>query len=69
MTGVVTLAVIVARTKKKLEEAGATSDTTAKTPQELGLDEGWLKASGHAGVTRTEGGKYFLKTKSAKSGS
>ena len=60
MSGLATIIAIVARTKRKLEEAGATSEQTAKTPGELGLDEGWLKMSAHAGVAATPDGRYYL---------
>ena len=53
---------IIALTKKKLKEVGATSEETAKTPKELGLDERWLKTSKTAGVASSDG-KYYLKSK------
>ena len=43
MSGIATIVAIVARTKRKLKEAGATSEETAKTPKELDLNEKWLK--------------------------
>ena len=55
---------VLERTKKALEEAGATSDETAKTPQELKLDEKWLKMSATtiipSGVVATKDGRYYL---------
>jgi hypothetical protein len=61
MSGDATIVVIVARTKQKLREAGAISEKTAKTPQELDLKERWLKASAKAGVSATKDGKYYLR--------
>ena len=58
MSGSATIVVIVARTKRKLKEAGATSEDTAKTPKELDLNERWLKMSAHAGVVSTQDGRY-----------
>jgi hypothetical protein len=58
MAAVIT--VIVVRTKRKLKEAGAISEETAKTPKELDLKERWLKASTHAGVVATKDGRYYL---------
>ena len=58
-----TIAVIVTRTKKKLKDAGAISEETAKTPQELGLDKTWLRTSSRAGVKATKDGKYYLRFK------
>ncbi len=58
-----TIVAIVVRTKRKLKEAGATSEETAKTPKELGLNERWLKTSSHAGVVATEDGRYYLVSK------
>ena len=66
MSGSATITVIVARTKRKLKEAGATSEETAKTPKELNLNEKWLKMSAHAGVVATKDGKYYLTSKSKK---
>jgi hypothetical protein len=55
---------ILERTKKALKEAGATSKETAKTPQELKLDEKWLKMSAKtiipSGVVATKDGRYYL---------
>jgi hypothetical protein len=52
------------RTKKTLKEAGATSEETAKTPDELNLDERWLKMSTNtiipSGVVATKDGRYYL---------
>ena len=39
---------------------GATSEETAKTPKELGLEEEWLKVSTHAGVITTGTGRYYI---------
>ena len=66
MSGSATITVIVARSKRKLKEVGATSEETAKTPKELDLDEKWLKMSAHAGVVATKDGKYYLASKSKK---
>lgn len=66
MSGVDTIVIVVARTKKKLKEAGAVSETTAKTPKELGLSERWLKTSSRAGVSVTKDGRYYLRSKSEK---
>ena len=52
------------RTKKALKEAGASSEETAKTPNELNLDEKWLKMSATtiipSGVVATKDGRYYL---------
>jgi len=64
MSGSATITVIVARAKRKLKEVGATSEETAKTPEELDLDEKWLKMSSHAGVVATKDGRYYLTSKS-----
>jgi hypothetical protein len=52
------------RTKKTLKAAGATSEETAQTPQELNLDEKWLKMSANtiipSGVVASKDGKYYL---------
>jgi hypothetical protein len=66
MSGSATITVIVARTKRKLKEAGATSEETAKTPKELDLDEKWLKMSAHAGVVATQDGRYYITSKKEK---
>jgi len=66
MSGSATIVVIIARTKKKLKEAGATSAKTAKTPKALGLRERWLKMSAHAGVIETKDGRYYLTSKAKK---
>ena len=66
MSGSATIAVIVARTKRKLKEAGATSEETAKTPKELELNEKWLKMSAHAGVVATQDGRYYIISKKEK---
>jgi hypothetical protein len=61
---------IVERTKKALEEAGATSKETAKTPKELKLDEKWLKMSANTiiptGVVATKDKRYYLISKNKK---
>ena len=62
MSGVVTIAEIIVLTKKKLKKAGATSEETAKTPKELGLNKTWLNTSKSAGVMATKEGKYYLKS-------
>jgi hypothetical protein len=66
MSGSATIVVIVARTKRKLKEAGATSEETAKAPKELDLNERWLKMSAHAGVVATQDGRYYLISKNEK---
>jgi hypothetical protein len=52
------------RTKQTLKEAGATSEKTAQTPEELNLDERWLKMSANtlipSGVVMTNDGSYYL---------
>ena len=66
MSGSATIVAIIARTKRKLKEAGATSEQTAKTPKELDLNEKWLKMSAHAGVVATQDGRYYIISKSEK---
>jgi hypothetical protein len=66
MSGSATIVVIVTRTKRKLKEAGATSEETAKTPKELDLNEKWLKMSAHAGVVATQDGRYYIISKKRK---
>jgi hypothetical protein len=66
MSGSATIVAIVARTKRKLKEVGATSPDTAKTPKELDLDEKWLKMSAHAGVAVTQDGRYYITSKKEK---
>jgi len=66
MLGTETIVVIVARTKQRLKAAGAISSKTAKTPQELGLNERWLKTSARAGVAATRDGRYYLTAKKQK---
>ncbi len=66
MSGSATITVIVARTRRKLKEAGAISEETAKTPKELDLNEKWLETSAHAGVVATKDGRYYLTNKSKK---
>ena len=55
---------VLERTKKALNEAGATSEETAKTPKELKLDERWLRMSANtiipSGVVATKDGRYYL---------
>jgi hypothetical protein len=55
---------VLERTKKTLKEEGATSEETAKTPNELNLDEKWLKMSATtiipSGVVATKNGRYYL---------
>ena len=63
MSGSATITVIIARTKKALKDARATSEETAKTPKELNLDEKWLKMSAHAGVVATKNGRYYITNK------
>jgi hypothetical protein len=58
---VVAIVAIIGQTKKKLQEAGAVSEESAKTPMELGLDERRLKSSNKAGVMVTKDGRYYLK--------
>jgi nicotinamide mononucleotide (NMN) deamidase PncC len=57
---------VLERTKETLKEAGAVSEETAKTPEELNLDEKWLKMSANtiipSGVVATKDGRYYLKT-------
>jgi hypothetical protein len=65
---------ILELTKKALKEAGATSEETAKTPEELKLDErwrvAWLKMSANtiipSGVIATKDGRYYLISKNEK---
>jgi hypothetical protein len=66
MAGSATIVAIVARAKRKLKEAGATSEETAKTPKELDLNEKWLKMSAHAGVVATQDGRYYIISKKRK---
>ena len=58
---------VLERTKKALKEAGALSEETAKTPEELQLDERWLKMSANtikpSGVVATKDGRYYLISK------
>jgi hypothetical protein len=58
---------VLERTIKTLKEAGATSEETAKTPNELKLDEKWLKMSANtiipSGVVTTKDGRYYLISK------
>jgi len=59
---------ILERTKKALKKSGAVSEETAKTPEELELDErwrvAWLKMSANAiipsGVVATKDGRYYV---------
>ena len=57
---------IVTRAKQRLKEAGAISETTAKTPEELDLKERWLKMGARAGVVATKDGRYYLTDKKGK---
>ncbi|MFC1487454.1 hypothetical protein ACFLRN_07210 [Thermoproteota archaeon] len=61
---------ILERTKKVLKEAGATSEEIAKTPEELKLDERWLKMSADtiipSGVVATKDRRYYLISKNKK---
>jgi hypothetical protein len=61
---------VLERTMKALKEAGATSEETAKTPEELELDEKWLKMSANtiipSGVVTTKDGRYYLIGKNEK---
>lgn len=52
---------IIGQTKRKLQEAGAVSEESAKTPMELGMDERRLKSSTKSGVMVTKDGRYYLK--------
>ena len=54
------IAAIIGQTKRKLKEAGAISEETAKTPNELGLDERRLKSGKKWGVIATNDGRYYL---------
>ena len=54
---------IIARAKRKLKEAGATSDKTAKTPEELGLPKKWLQMPR---VVETVDGRYYIKCEDGK---
>ena len=55
---------ILERTKKRLKEAGVSSEETAKTPKELNLEEKWLKMSATtiipSGVVSTKDRRYYL---------
>ena len=65
---------LIELTKKALKEAGATSQETAKRPEELKLDEkwrvAWLKMSANtiipSGVVATKDGRYYLNSKNEK---
>ena len=61
---------VLERTIKALKEAGATSEGTAKTPEELKLDEKWLKMSANtiipSGVFTTNDGRYYFISKNEK---
>jgi hypothetical protein len=61
---------VLERTIKALKEAGATSEETAKTPEDLKLDEKWLKMSANtiipSGVVTTKDGRYYLISKNKK---
>ena len=55
---------VLERTKKALKEEGATSEETAKTPEELKLNEKWLRMSAStiipSGVVATKDERYYL---------
>jgi hypothetical protein len=57
---------ILERTKQTLNKAGATSEATAKTPNELNLDERWLKMSANtiipSGVVATQDRRYYIRS-------
>jgi hypothetical protein len=57
------LAVRVELAKKKMSEAGAVSPETAKTAQELGVDEFIIKTrlAKSKGITSTDDGRYYVK--------
>ena len=61
---------VLERTIEALQEAGASSEETAKTPKELELDEKWLKMSANtiipSGVAATKDGRYYLISRSEK---
>jgi hypothetical protein len=61
---------VLERTINALKEAGATSEETAKTPEDLKLDEKWLKMSANtiipSGVVTTKDGRYYLVSKNKK---
>jgi len=57
-------AAIAARVRRKLKEAGAFSEKTAKTPKELGISkEKWLEIPG---VKKTRDGRYYVQCKDKK---
>ncbi len=58
-----TIVVVIERTKQRLKEVGAVTADTARTPDDLGLSERWLKMSAGAGVVTTNDGRYYLRTK------
>jgi hypothetical protein len=51
---------VAAKTRRTLKEAGATSEETAKTPEELGLPKKWLRLPD---VVETSDGRYYIKTR------
>ena len=61
---------VLERTKQTLKEAGAMSEETAKTPNELNFDERWLKMSANtiipSGVVATQDERYYLSSKNEK---
>ena len=59
--GAYAIAAINAQTKKRLREARAVSEESAKTPMELGLDERRLKSMKRVGVMVTKDDRYYLK--------
>jgi len=49
------------RIKRKIREAGAVSEDTAKTSEELGIDKTALRWSAYVkDIKRTEDGRYYL---------
>jgi hypothetical protein len=67
MRAEINLRCLLARaTKQKLKETGATSEETAKTPKQLGLDEKWLKMSAPAGVVATQDCRYYIASQNKK---
>jgi hypothetical protein len=55
----------VEEAKKKMLEAGAVSQETAKTAAELGVEERHVQSrlAKHRGIVETSDGKYYVKTK------
>jgi len=51
--------------KRKMQKLGATSEETARKPEELGVD-GWILnhyAAKLRGIKRTEDGRYYVECK------